>query len=67
MLAALLTAWGAEVRPMSVVADDAASMQAALREAAEHADLVLTTAGISVGDEDHVRDALQALGGDSLS
>lgn len=64
MLAALLTAWGAEVRPMSVVADDAVSMQAALREAAEHADLVMTTAGISGGDEDHVRDALQALGGD---
>lgn len=64
MLTALLTAWGAQVRPMSVVADDALSMQKALREAAEHADLVLTTAGISVGDEDHVRDALQALGGD---
>jgi len=64
MLSALLTVWGADVRPMSVVADDALSMQAALREAAEHADLVLTTAGISVGDEDHVRDALQALGGD---
>jgi molybdopterin molybdotransferase len=64
MLAALLTAWGAEVRPISVVEDDALSMQAALRDAAEHSDLVLTTAGISVGDEDHVRDALQALGGD---
>ncbi len=64
MLASLLTAWGAEVRPMSVVADNALSMQTALREAADHADLVLTTAGISVGDEDHVRDALQTLGGD---
>jgi molybdopterin molybdotransferase len=64
MLVALLTAWGVEVRPVSMVADDALSMQAALRDAAEHADLVLTTAGISVGDEDHVRDALQALGGD---
>jgi molybdopterin molybdotransferase len=64
MLVALLSAWGAEVQPASVVADDALSMQAALRDAAEHADLVLTTAGISVGDEDHVRDALQALGGD---
>jgi molybdopterin molybdotransferase len=64
MLSALLTAWGAEVRPMSIVEDNALSMQAALREAAQHADLVLTTAGISVGDEDHVRDALQALGGD---
>ena len=40
------------------------SMQAALRVAAESADLVLTTAGISVGGEDHVRDALRAIGGD---
>jgi molybdopterin molybdotransferase len=40
------------------------TLEAALRDAARHADLVLTTAGISVGDEDHVRDALQALGGD---
>lgn len=49
---------------MSVVADDAPSMQVALRSAAEDADVVLITTGISVGDEEHVRDALQALGGD---
>ncbi|MDJ0390645.1 molybdopterin molybdotransferase MoeA [Roseomonas sp. E05] len=64
MLRALLGAWGAEVRPRPVVADEPAAMRAALRAAAEQADLVLTTAGISVGDEDHVRDAIGALGGD---
>jgi molybdopterin molybdotransferase len=64
MLAALLAAWGADVRPMPVIDDDAAAMQDALRSAAGSADLVLTTAGISVGDEDHVRVALIALGGD---
>lgn len=63
MLAALLGSWGAEVRPMPVVEDDAGAMQAALQAAAATADLVLTTAGISVGDEDHVRDALHQLGG----
>lgn len=64
MLTALLTAWGASVRPAPVVADDAASMQATLRAATADTDLVVTTAGISVGDEDHVRAALHALGGD---
>ncbi|HEX2942201.1 MAG TPA: molybdopterin molybdotransferase MoeA, partial [Rhodopila sp.] len=64
MLAALLTAWGASVRSAPVVADDAEAMQAALRAAAASADLVVTTAGISVGNEDHVRTALHALGGD---
>ncbi len=64
MLTALLRAAGAVVEPVAIVADDAAAMQAALREAARDADLVITTAGISVGDEDHVRDAVHALGGD---
>ncbi|MFO1026066.1 MAG: gephyrin-like molybdotransferase Glp [Acetobacteraceae bacterium] len=63
MLGALLTAWGASVRRVPIVADNPATMRAALRAAADGVDLVLTTAGISVGDEDHVRDALDALGG----
>lgn len=63
MLTALLRASGADVRPMAIVEDDPAAMLAALRQASAEADLVLTTAGISVGDEDHVRDALIGLGG----
>ena len=64
MLVAFLRASGADVLPMEIVADDAAAMRSALRAAAEGTDLVITTAGISVGDEDHVRDALHDLGGD---
>lgn len=64
MLMALLTASGSMVLPMAIVADDAGAMRSALQVAAEGSDLVLTTAGISVGDEDHVRDALRDLGGD---
>jgi molybdopterin molybdotransferase len=66
MLMALFQAWGAAVRPAPIVHDDPAAMRDALRSAAEGADLVVTSAGISVGDEDHVRDALSDLGG-SLS
>ena len=57
MLAALLQAGGTTVHPTAVVKDEAAAMRLALRHAALDADLVLTTAGISVGDEGHVRDA----------
>jgi molybdopterin molybdotransferase len=64
MLAALLQADGAIVRPFTAVIDEAEATRAALLDAAIGADLVLTTAGISVGDEDHVRDALLDLGGD---
>jgi len=63
MLTTLLQSWGAEIHPHPIVADDAPSMRVALCAAAEDADLVMTTAGISVGDEDHVRDAVEALGG----
>ncbi len=63
MLAALLTAWGAHVRPMPIMEDSPAAVGRALEAAAVDADLILSTGGISVGDEDHVRDALRALGG----
>ena len=60
MLAALLHAGGAVVRTMAVVEDDVPAMRSSLRHAAIDADLVLTTAGISVGEEDYVRHALRA-------
>jgi molybdopterin molybdotransferase len=64
MLVALLRDAGADVQPMAIVSDDTEAMRSALRGAAENANLVITTAGISVGDEDHVRDALNELGGE---
>jgi molybdopterin molybdotransferase len=62
MLAALLHAGGAVVRTMAVVEDDVPAMRSSLWHAAIDADLVLTTAGISVGEEDYVRHALRDLG-----
>jgi molybdopterin molybdotransferase len=63
MLASLLREWGADVHPQPVMLDDRASMRRALEAAGADADVVLTTAGISVGDEDYVRDAVRSLGG----
>jgi molybdopterin molybdotransferase len=61
MLAALVSAAGATPRLMPKVSDDVASLATAL-EAADDADVVLTTGGVSVGDHDHVRPALERLG-----
>lgn len=63
MLAALLAAWGAEIVAAPPVADDPEAMRAALAGAAASADLVVSNAGISVGEEDHVREAVERLGG----
>ncbi|MDE2334516.1 MAG: molybdopterin molybdotransferase MoeA [Rhodospirillales bacterium] len=63
MLAALLGAWGAAPRRLPRVEDRVEALREALREAAADADLVVTTAGLSVGEEDHVRRALEDLGG----
>lgn len=62
MLYALLEQMGCHVLEMKPIADDLAATQAALAQAAQQADLVLTTGGVSVGDEDHVKQAVQAIG-----
>lgn len=61
-LAGLVQALGGEVALIRSVPDDARATVAALREAARCADLVMTSGGVSVGDEDHVKAAVQALG-----
>ena len=62
VLRALLEDMGIVVRDLGIVADDLAQTQAALRDAAHGADLVLTCGGVSVGEEDHVKAAVQAEG-----
>lgn len=58
----LLTRMGCEVRDMGIVPDDRAATEQALREAAASSDLMLTSGGVSVGEEDHIKPAVQALG-----
>ncbi len=58
----LLTQLGCEVIELGVVRDEPAALTTALRRAANEADVVLTTGGVSAGDADHTRDVMAALG-----
>jgi molybdopterin molybdotransferase len=62
VLVSLLRALGCEVTDLGIVPDSLPDTRAALREAAQRCDLVVTSGGMSVGEEDHVRPAVQAEG-----
>ncbi len=59
---ALLDALGCDIVDLGIVADSLDATIAALQNAATQADLVLASGGVSVGEEDHVRPAMQHLG-----
>ena len=61
MLRAFLEADGLSVTDLGILPDDAAAVKAALAEAAAGHDVVMTSAGISTGDEDHVAAAVPEL------
>jgi molybdopterin molybdotransferase len=61
-LMALLEGMGCRVRDLGILPDDAAAGTAGLKRAVQDSDLVLTSGGVSVGEEDHVRDVVTALG-----
>ena len=61
-LKALLQAAGCEVTDLGIVPDRLDATRAALRGAAGAHDLILTSGGVSVGEEDHLRPAVQAEG-----
>ena len=62
MLAALLHRLGALVLDGGILPDTPAATRDALRDAAHRADLVITSGGVSTGEEDHVRVAIEAVG-----
>ena len=62
-LRGLVQAAGAQSCDLGVVPDDLAATRAALRAAAEQHDLIITSGGVSVGEEDHLRNAVLAEGG----
>ena len=61
-LAALLRRLGCEVTDMGIVPDQRGATEEALRSAAQSHDVILTSGGVSVGEEDHIKPAVQALG-----
>jgi molybdopterin molybdotransferase len=61
-LSALASASGAEVRVAPFVRDDADTTAAAVASALRGSDVLVTVGGVSVGDHDRVRPALEASG-----
>jgi len=61
-IAAMVREAGGDPVNLGIARDDLESMKTKLL-AADGCDLIITSAGISVGDHDHVRDAITALGG----
>ncbi len=61
-LRAMLQRLGCEVLDQGIVPDSYEATVAALQTAAQDCDLVLTSGGVSVGEEDHVKPAVEALG-----
>jgi molybdopterin molybdotransferase len=65
-LRALLQRFGCEVSDLGIVPDKREATLAALKTAADHHDLILTSGGVSVGEEDHIKPSVQQLGGLNL-
>ncbi|HSD39173.1 MAG TPA: gephyrin-like molybdotransferase Glp [Rhodocyclaceae bacterium] len=62
VLHGLLGEMGCDIVDLGVVRDDLQATRAALRQAALDVDLILTCGGVSVGEEDHVKAAVEAEG-----
>jgi molybdopterin molybdotransferase len=58
----MLARLGVELIDMGVVRDDPAALEKAFRQAAEQADVVITTGGVSVGEADFVKQLMGKLG-----
>ncbi|MEO8544438.1 MAG: gephyrin-like molybdotransferase Glp [Burkholderiaceae bacterium] len=61
-LRAMLLRLGCAVTDLGIVPDQRAATVQALRQASQRHDLILTSGGVSVGEEDHIRPAVESLG-----
>ncbi len=57
-----LSAWGFDVVDMGVAQDDPEAIRELFERAAAAADVILSSGGVSVGEEDHVKDVVESLG-----
>ncbi len=65
-LCAQVRAAGAMALPVARVRDEPEALEAALRRALDHADVILTNGGISMGDHDHLKPVLAGLGAEQV-
>jgi molybdopterin molybdotransferase len=62
LLGQLLAQMGAQVTDLGILPDDPARLAASIGDAARAHDLVLTSGGVSTGEADHVRSAVERIG-----
>jgi molybdopterin molybdotransferase len=62
MLMAMLARLGCEVGDLGILRDERASLASALKKVAASHDLILTTGGVSTGEEDHVKAGVESAG-----
>lgn len=62
MLMAMLKRLGCEVSDLGIVGDNSAALSDGIKKVAGTHDLILTTGGVSTGDEDHVKAAVESVG-----
>ena len=62
MLMAMLRRLGCEISDLGILRDERVSLTGALKQAAERHDLILTTGGVSTGEEDHVKAGIEGAG-----
>ena len=62
LLGGMLERLGAQTTDLGILKDDPAALAKAIAAAAKDHDLVLTSGGVSTGEADHVRDAVEKVG-----
>jgi molybdopterin molybdotransferase len=62
LLRGLLEKFGAAVTDLGILRDEPSALQTAIAGAADHHDLVITSGGVSTGEADHVRAAIERIG-----
>jgi molybdopterin molybdotransferase len=61
-LSGLINSWGMDFIDLGIVPDSPVLIRAKLEEAATQADMIVTSGGVSVGEEDHVKAVVNQLG-----
>ena len=61
-IAALLRGLGCEVTDLGILADSVGEIRSALHDAAAGHDLIITSGGVSLGEEDHITGVVESLG-----